>query len=885
MDRRHDIAVLRRIANLFRRTTVNREIEAELEAHIALRVDDNIACGMSPEEARRDALLRFGNTAATRERVSAADMSLSIEGIARDLRYALRQLRHSPGFAFTAILTLALGIGANVIVFGVLNAIVLHPLNVASADRLFQIEQKDPGNFTQSYPDYLDYRARSSAFSDLAAYRIDEGALSMGGSAQRCWLYEVSGNYFDMLGVKPELGRLIHGSDEHGANSAPYIVLSDGSWRTYFAADPGVIGMTVDLDKHPYTIIGVAPRTFNGTELFFWPDLWMPIVNEEQIDGYNFLDKRFNHGTMVIGAIKRGISAGTATENLSSVARQLTREHPSDDDGLDPRMVKPGLMGDVLGGPARPFLAAVMVLALLVLLAACVNLAGIFAARSTDRARELAIRLSIGSTRGRLLRQVLTEAILISLAGGILGTVIAAGLLRTLSAWQPIAEFPIHVTVVADRLVYLIAFGLSLFSGILPGLLPAPQIWKTDAMQAMKSGAATQPLARRLTVRDLLLGVQIALCGLLVTASLVSLRGMERSLHAPMGFQPQNALLADTDVQMSGYSDRSSLAVQRKMLEETARIPGITAVGIINDRPLGADSSMSPVYRDGTTNMQASYSVMAPHYFFISPGYLQAAETRLLAGRDFSWRDDRKSPQVAIVNETFARKMFGNGSALGSHFVWSDKVRIEVVGVVEDGKYDSLAEDPKPAMFLPLAQNPDSDTTLVIRSKSSPAETAAALSRVLAGIDPSLPFNIRSWSDALALVLFPARVATAALGVMGLLAAMLAVTGVFGMAAYTVSKRLRELGIRMALGAHRAHVVRAALGRPLVVLMTGSMAGLALGVLASRLLAYLVYEATPRDPLVLLGALVAMIVIGLMASWIPARRALAVSAAQLLREE
>jgi predicted permease len=879
------MGMLRRVTNLFRRSTIDADTAAELEAHLAMRMEDNMARGMSEVEARREARVRFGNPAATRERVAAADASLGLDNWARDLRHAARQLRRSPGFAVTAILTLAVGIGANVVVFGVLNALLLRPLNVADADRLFQIEHREQGYFSQSYMDYLDFRARNATFSDMVAYRISSAGMSRGGSTRLCWMEVASGNYFDMLGVEPALGRFFHASDERGANSAPYVVLSDAFWRTHFNADPRVLGMQVDLNKHPFTIIGVAPPKFNGTEIFLWPDFWMPMVNEEQIDNFNFLTKRSVHNLSVIGALKPGVTPQQATEDLNAVARQMTRENPADDDGLTARLVKPGLMGDVLGGPARPFLAVIMALALLVLVAACVNLAGIFAARAADRTRELAICISIGSTRWRLLRRVLMEAALISLAGGVAGTLIAASLLGALTRWQPIAQFPIHVTVLPDVRVFAIALVLTLASGILPGLLPAGQIWRTDAMQAMRSGAAPGGVIRRMSVRDVLLATQIAVCALLVTASLVSVRGMQHALHSSPGFVPQGAVLAMADMHAGGYTDKTVFTVQRRMIDEASRIPGVTAVGTIDETPLGSGGSSSPVYREGTTDRRGSNSATVAHYFSISPGYLKAAQTRLLAGRDFTWDDGPDTIKVAIVNETFANRVFGTAAGVGRRFLWDEGKPYEVVGVVEDGKYDSLTEPPQAAMFLPLMQVHASDTTLLVRSGLPAADVAPALNRVLTRIDPGLPFTIQTWPEALALVLFPTRVATAALSVMGLLAAMLAVTGVFGMAAYSVSKRMRELGIRAAMGAKPGQLVRSALSRPAVLLVAGSAVGLAGGIFASRLLAFLVYHATSRDPLVLGGALFTMTLIGLIATSIPASRALRVNPAQLLRED
>jgi len=363
------MSVLRRFTNLFRRAALDRDIADELQSHIDLRIESNLASGMSPAEARREALLRFGNRATTKERVTASDATLGLAGVSRDIRYAARQIRRSPGFAVTAILTLALGIGANVIVFGVLNAMILHPLNIPDPERLMELANEHPGDDNQSYPDFLDYRSRNSSFTDLAAYRMEAVGMSSGDNAQKSWAYEVSTSYFDMLGIQPQIGRFFHSNDEHGPNSAPYIVLSDTLWRNRFNADPRVIGTTVDLNKHPFTILGVAPKEFHGTELFFWPEFWMPMINEEQVEGYNFLTNRSSHGMFVIGMLKPGVSPRQAQDNLNTVAHQMTRENPVADDKLVARLVKPGLVGDTLGGPAKVFLTALMGLALLVLVA------------------------------------------------------------------------------------------------------------------------------------------------------------------------------------------------------------------------------------------------------------------------------------------------------------------------------------------------------------------------------------------------------------------------------------------------------------------------------------------------------------------------------------
>jgi predicted permease len=882
---RRIVTQLRRSANLLHQSRVDREIDAELKAHIEMRTEDNLAAGMSPDEARRDARLRFGNATVMQERTTAADTSPLLAGIGRDVHYAFRQLRHSPGFALTAILTLALGIGANVVVLSVLNALILHPLDLPHADRMYTVEQKHQGDVNQSYPDYLDYRARNTALTDMAAYRLMAAGVSAEGSAKMSWGYEASGSYFDVLGIQPTLGRFFHASDEHGPNSAPYIVLSDAFWRSRFHADPHFVGTTFDLNKHPFTVIGVAPAGFHGTETFLWPDFWIPILNAGQI-GYspNDMNNRGVHNLLVLGRLKPGVTPQQADEDLNAVAGQLAKQYPATDAGMGARLVKPGLIGDLFGDATRSFLFGILLLSFLVLLAACANLASIFAARAADRSRELAIRLAIGSSRWHILRQLLTEAVLISLAGGIVGTAFATVLLRLLTRWQPFSDFPIHVTVTADIRVYGFALLLSLASGLLFGMLPARQVWRTDAARVIR-GTAAPVLFRRFTLRDLLLGMQIALCTLLVTASLVALRGMQRSLRAPIGFQPQGAMLATTDTLTAGYSNDAALPLQKRMLQEAPTIPGVAAAGTVDTPPLSGSVSTTTIYRDGTAEFGVSHGALGAKYFHISPGYLQAAQTRLMTGRDFTWQDDVKSPKVAIINQIFAHKLFGNASAIGQHFMTGKDSRVEIVGVVEAGKYDSLTEDPWPAVFYPLPQATNSRTILVLRSQLPPADAAKALNHILTSIDPALPVSIESWPASLGLVLFPARVAAASLGIMGLLAAMLAITGTFGVAAYSVSKRMRELGIRVALGAHRAQLIRSALGRPLVLLTSGSIVGLVLGMLVSRFLAQIVYHATSRDPLVMGGVVATMALIGLVATWIPARHALSVDPARLLREE
>jgi predicted permease len=807
-----------------------------------------------------------------------------------DIRLALRQLRKAPGFAFTALLTLALAIGANSIVFSVLNALILRPLNVAHPETLFMLERAYGSDTSpsESYPDYRDLRDRNRSFDSLVLYDIMGGVgLDAGhGNPSVVWPYIVSGNYFDALGAQPYLGRFIHASEEHGPNSMPEIVLSYALWHSHFHGDRAAVGRTVQINKHPFTIIGVAQPGFRGSELFFAPDLWAPIVNLPQIADGNWLEERGNHNGWVIGHLKPGMTPAAATSDLNSIGTSLAKTYPKEDDGLKFSLSRPGLAGNALGRPTRAFMLGLMLLAGLILLAACANLGSLFAARAADRSREIAVRMALGSRRQFILRQLLTEAVLVSLAGGICGLAVAVVILRSLSTWQPIPNIPINVPVNPDLNTYALAFLLTVFSGLFFGLVPVQQILRSDPWQIIRSGTTTVGSSRRFTLRDVLLGLQIAICGVLVTASLVAVRGLARSLKSNYGIQPENVMLVKTDLKMAGYDAEKRVPMQKRMLDAAAGIPGVTAVGYTDRLPLSIGGGDSNVFTDATTDFRPTNAAADAQNFQVSPDYFRAAGTALLTGRSFTLHDEDKAPVVAIVNREFARKVFGSADkAVGNHFKFWGGNRAEVIGVVEDGKYQTLTEDPKPAMFFSFLQHPSSDTWLVVRSQRDPQQLAPALQRSMRNLDPALPLEIRTWHSELDSALFAARVATVSLGVLGLLGAMLAITGIFGMAAYTVSKRLRELGIRVALGASQRKVLSAALGRVFRLLAIGSIAGMTLGVLATRVLSSIVYQATPKDPVILGSVILTMLCVGVVAALVPARRALAVDPMILLRDE
>jgi predicted permease len=882
------LAYLRSLASRFvHRDRLEDDIADELRAHLELRADDLARSGMTRADAERQARVEFGGQSRFKDEARDMVAGRVIEAAVRDARLAVRQLRKSPSFAIVAVVTLAMAIGANAVVFSAVNGFILRPLDLANEQSLYVVERAADKSPSESYLNYVDLRDRTRSFESLAGFNPDQLWISTGDTPSRAWAYQVTGNYFDALGIQPYLGRLFHAADEQGVNSAPYAVLSYPYWKAHFDGSAAVIGRTVRVNKQPYTIVGVAPEGFRGTILFFSPDLFVPLVNQPQLDGTNMLASRGKRQFAVIGHLKPGVTPTQAVAELDALGEWLGKTYPGQNEKLRFMLGRPSLNGDALAGPMTAFLGGLMVLAALILVAACTNLGSLFAARAAERSRQVALQLALGASRIRIVRQLLSEAVVIALVGGAVGLWGSVMLLRWVSAWHPFRQFPLNMPVAADARVYLVALGLSVASGLFFGAVPLRQVLRTDPYSVLKAGAVAGA-PRRLTARDLLLVAQIAVCALLVTSSLVALRGLSRSLHADFGFDPRNVTLVETDLAVAGYRAADMPAMQRRMIETLQTIPGAHDVALIGSTPpIVFVPNGSNVFKETTPDLKPASAAARAVMYSVSPDYFRAARTSLSSGRQFTWHDDASAPRVAIVNRVFARRVFGSPTrAVGRFYKMPDGARVQVVGLVPDGKTSlNLADEPQPAMFFPILQAPYSDSWLVIRSDRDLLQLSSAIRAKLHELDPGLPSFVETWPTAMQAALFAPRMASLTLGVLGAMGAILSVTGIFGMAAYSLTRRLKELGIRVALGAPQGEIVRAALGRPFKVLLFGSAAGLVLGVLASRVLSFIVYQATPRDPIVLAGVVLAMFVVGLTATWIPARRALLVDPLILLRDE
>jgi predicted permease len=801
----------------------------------------------------------------------------------QDVRYATRILLKNPGFALVAVITLALGIGANTAVFSVVNALVLRPLPVERPTQLAFLENAHFGP-SQSFPNYKDIRDRNRTFAGLLGYRIAPMELETSNGAQRIWGYLATGNYFDVLGLQPALGHFFHQSDDLNPGARPYAVLSHSAWQSRFGGDPAIIGKTIRLNRLPYTVLGVAPPDFHGTELFYWPDVWVPMMMQPRIESRSWLDDRSTWNTFVIGRLKPNVSPAQAEADLNALAAEMIRQFPSENDGLHFHLTKPGLIGDLIGGPAKAFALGVLALAALVLLAACTNLASMFSARASDRQRELAVRLAIGAGRTRVVRQVLTETLILSLAGGGAGYLLASFLSGLISHWRAPMDFPVQLNVSPDWRVFLFALAGSIFAAGLFGAAPALRASKTDPNAALR-GASANWGRSGFAFRDLLVIVQVALCFVLVSACFLSLRGLQQALQMDLGFQPEHVSTVAFDLGLAGYSQERGPAFQREALQAIRQLPGVQSASYSNSVPLSIDQSHTAVFPAGKTDLQPSDRVTVVFYQ-ISPEFFATTGTRLLSGREFTWHDDEKAPRVAVVNRAFAKRVFNADNVVGKSFPGYGKQLIEVVGVVQDGKYESLTESQQPVVFWSILQSYNSTTTFEVRSSLPPSQIVSQIRQTMARLDPELPlYGIGSLEQMLGFAFLPTRAAALALSAFGILAVMLAATGIHGLVAYSVSQRTREIGIRMAIGARPVQVLHLVLAKTAALLVCGSLVGLILALAAGQVIASVVYTTQPRDPLVIVSVCLAVAFLGLLASWSPARRATRVDPIVALRYE
>jgi putative ABC transport system permease protein len=878
-----------RLSAFFNREKQDREFAAELESHLQMHIEDNIRAGMEPQEARRQALIKLGGIEPTKERYRQQRGIPWMETIIRDLRFSMRRLAKSPGLTIIAILSLALGIGANTAIFSLMNTAALRPLPIEKPGELVSLSSRTDDHILPifSYPNYKDFRDRDNAFDGLLAYRFAPLSLSHDGINERLWGYLVSGNYFEVLGVNAILGRTISPEDDRLSGGHPVTVVSYQSWQQRFGGDPAIIGKNLIVNGRSYTVIGVTPRGFNGTEIIAAPELWFPIAMEEQIDvGKNWLDDRDTLSVFVQGRLKSGTTKQQAEAMTQSIAGQLEREYPKENEGKRVFLSTPGFMNGAMRGIVLGFTGMLMVVVVFVLLLACTNLANLLLARATTRRKEIAVHLALGASRLRLIWQLLLESMLLAVAGGIFGTFLAYWLIRMAIAFKLPMDVPLAVDLHMDYRVLIFTCLISLVTGVLVGLLPALQTTRVDLQSGLKENTSFGKF-RRSWLKSSLIVFQVTLSLVLLVGAGLMLRALKKAESIDLGFNPQNAAAISFDLRLQGYNQQRSQEFQKLLLEQTRSLPGVQFAGIVDLVPVDLHFSREAVFPEGATVESASKAPRAMTSR-ISPGYFQTMDTRIIRGRDFTLQDDENAPAVAIVNETFARHFWPGQDPVGKRFSQekTDSPKMQIVGVVRDGKYAGLNEPPQPYFCIPIFQSYSGATTLVVRTNDDPHRAIADIRNEIRQMDPHLPISLaKTLTEKMAAPLLPARLAASVLGILGIVALALAAIGIYGVMSYAVSTRIHEIGIRVALGAKASDVLSLTIGQGMTLVLIGSAFGISLALALTRLARSMLFGVSSADPFTYIGVAVLLLAVALLACYIPAQRGTRIDPVAALREE
>ncbi|HEX6631786.1 MAG TPA: ABC transporter permease [Gemmatimonadaceae bacterium] len=880
---------------------VDADVEDELRFHVQMRIDDNLARGLSPEAARAEALHRFGDVERVRaacrtighQREGAMQRTEHLATLRQDLRYAARTLRRAPGFTLAAVLSLALGIGANAAIFALIDAVVLRPLpEIAHPEALVEITS---GPIT--YPAFREIRDASGAFAGFAAYRTRPMSMSAGDGASVVSGGIVSGNYFPLLGVRAALGRTFTPDEDRPGVRIPVVVLSHGLWQRAFGGDSAVVGRAVRINAQPFTVIGVTPADFRGTRLAEAPDLWMTINawpltavgSFTQLDiedpGWGWLRG--------IGRLAPGETAARAQLRLRDFAKRQAAAGSPDGPAMERDL------GDVVMTPSREAAAGlgngpgldafVLLLGAAVgvaLLIACANVANLLLARAARRRREIGVRLALGAGRGRLVRQLLTESLLVAALGGAAALAVAAvgGRLLARVSLPGGVDFQALGTGLSARGLGVVA-ALALLSVVLFGLAPALQASR-PALAAELRGTGTAAAGRG-RLRDALVVAQLALCLVLLAGAGLFVRSLRTALAVDTGYDTERVAVGMLNLGLQRYDAARARPFYAALTERLARLPGVRAVSYAATLPLTGEEDTFGYVLPATAADTATRTSLVTEQ--VAPDFFRTTGLQLLRGREFTTRDVPGAPLVAVVNETLARRYWPDGNAVGQRIGLEQPGDLLIVGVARDASYSSLDDASAPHVYLPLLQRDTriaDDVVVLLRTEGDAAALVPALRAAVRALDPDVPLlQAGTFEGMLADVLLPQRMAATLLGLFGALTLLLASVGIYGVMSYLVGQRAREIGVRIALGASRSRVVGLVLRRSLVLVAAGVALGLALALAASRVVAGFLFGIGAADPWAMLGSTLLLAGVALLASWVPARRAAAIDPQVALRAE
>lgn len=866
-----------RATNFVMRKRDDERLLEEVECHIEMETEAHLRMGLPSAEARRQAKLSFGSIEAKRERFHEEQGLPVIENLLLDYRSGLQALRFSSILSLVAMLTLALVIAVNVFVFSVGRALLTSPLVISRPDRVYQLRPSAWESWkllTTSLPVLMDLRQRNHTFVDLGGVNgYSHGVMEWAGKSFPVRGDEVTGNYFTLLGVPAQLGL----NFSLASPDVSTIILSNDLWCSAFNANLDVIGKTVLLGRHPYRIVGVAPPDFHGTERLLWPDYWTRLQGSL---GAADAAQRSAVSLTILGRLKDDSSSQAAVADLNTISRQLSLEHPETDRATSFRLVEPGLFGD-MRKVVWDVLLEVALFAGVVQLAGIANLSCLLTTRFARRSREMGFRLALGSTFARLAQQFTIENAILCSVGGGLGTLLALALLtgagRVNSPFGKI-HAPLHETALILGLLFT---GTSFVLLTVPVLL---YLCQEKLHRSKRPALGFEVIVQESKLRDFLLIGQIALCTLLAAASVTSVARVVALRNMHLGFDPNGVFVATFDPNDASAKDMNSGTEPRVLLAGISQAPEVTAAGEISRLPMTGGLRGVPVFRQDAQSHVLADAIASPYVFSISPGYLHAAKTSLLSGRDVLWSDDARHARVAIVNSAFARQVWGQDDVVGRFFQFEGRATT-VVGIVEDGKYHDLGEEHHPVVYLSLGQQAPESFALVLRTQESTERSRRSLADTLRRVAPEENFLVQEWSETLRLDLFPSQVEAFALGVTGAIAALLSMTGIAGAVAYNVDIKTKELAIRMALGARRPHLLVVASGKPLGLLIIGVVFGCILSSWVERILAPDLQRSLLSTPQVLLISALAIFTSGVSASAYPTWKVTRLEPSEVIRQE
>lgn len=818
-----------------------------------------------------------------------------MESLLRDFRYGARLLVRNPGFALAAVVSLGLGIGANTAIFSLLDAILLRPLPVPRPHEIVAIYTSDFSSTqygSSSYPDYVDFK-RADVLQGLAAFQMTQVSMKAGVDTEMAFAEMVSGGYFSTLGVSAARGRALAESDDGSA--APLVtVISNGLWMRRFASDPGVVGRTLSFNGQPFTIVGVAPPEFTGAPRGLSIDAWIPIAASRALTPSrgDWTTQRGSRGLLLLGRLRPGVSVAQAQAAFDVIAAQLYAAYPRQwrtirNTGRAVSVVseRDSRVHPDLTRPVAGFMALLMVVVGLVLLTACANVANLLLARGTGRSREIGVRLAMGAGRGRLIRQLLTESVLLASAGGIFGILVAVWVMSTLTSFTPPVPVPIALDLQLNATVMVFAVALSIVTGVLFGLAPALHASRANIVPVLKDDTSAAR-GRRSRLRSAFVVAQVACSMLLLVGASLFVRSLQRARAIDIGFDPSNMIVLSLNPALQGYDEARGRALFERLLDRIRAVPGVRSVALAESVPLELGGSRRGTVIEGYQPQPGEDTETA--YNVVGAGYFETMGIPLVRGRSLSDADRSGSLPVVIVNEAFARRYWSGADPLGKRISANGNAGPfrEVIGVVPTGKYRTLGEEPRPFYYLPLAQEYHGAVTLHVKVVSNPRDVLPTVRDAIRSVDASVPvFDAKTMEDQLLVALLPARLAGTLLGAFGIVALLLASVGIYGVMSYSVAQRTREMGVRMALGAAGGDLLRLVVGEGARLTAVGTAIGLAAAIGITRFVASLLYGISPTDVAAFVFASAVLTATALLACYIPARRAIRIDPVVALRYE